>query len=133
MLDKEIPLPSNRKFGYFFAIIFICLSAYLFWSESNMSATVSVVLAAGFGGLASVAPDWLTLPNKLWFKFGILLSKIVSPIVLGFIFFLLITPIALVTKIFGRDELRLKRRNVSSHWIIRNPVGPEPNSFKNQH
>lgn len=61
-----------------------------------------------------------------------LLGKIVSPIVLGIIFFLLISPVALVTRAFGRDALRLKAAETGSLWITRTPPGPDPESFKNQ-
>jgi hypothetical protein len=60
------------------------------------------------------------------------LGKIVSPIVLGFIFFIIITPVAIVTKLAGRDALKLRKQNVDSYWVDRSPPGPEPESFKEQ-
>jgi hypothetical protein len=71
--------------------------------------------------------------NKLWFGLGILLGKIISPIVLGIMFFILITPVALATRAFGRDELKLKKRNLNTYWVSRNPAGPAKDSFKNQY
>ncbi|NQY99023.1 MAG: hypothetical protein HRT82_17865, partial [Henriciella sp.] len=63
---------------------------------------------------------------------GYLIGRIVSPIVLGVIFFILMTPIGVVQRLFGRDELRLKPQNTNSHWKVREPAGPEPASFKQQ-
>ena len=82
--------------------------------------------------LTLLAPQWLRPFNRAWFLLGELLGKIVSPIVLGVIFFLLITPVALVGRLLGRDELRLKRKPVNSYWVDRTPPGPEADSFKNQ-
>jgi len=74
----------------------------------------------------------LTPLNKAWMKLGDLLGKVISPIVLGIIFFVLLAPVALVTRLLGRDELRLKMSNSSSYWIDRTPPGPAGDSFKNQ-
>lgn len=92
------------------------------------------LLIAGIvvGLLAIVAPRRLTRFNKTWVKLGDLMGKIVSPMVLSVIFFVLITPVALITRLFGRDELGLKKTDVSSYWIDRVPPGPERDSFKNQ-
>ncbi|MCF8196959.1 MAG: hypothetical protein K9J38_13245 [Polynucleobacter sp.] len=81
-----------------------------------------------------LAPGVLAKPNKAWFIFGEVLGKFVSPLVLGAIFFLLIAPIGLITRIFGRDELRIYRRSEISYWIDRNiPVKTDLDSFKNQY
>lgn len=71
--------------------------------------------------------------NRAWYQLGVLLGRIVNPVVLGLLFFLLITPVAILGRMFGRDPLRLKRRNIESYWIERSPVGPSPDSFKNQY
>ena len=70
--------------------------------------------------------------NKAWAALGQILGRLVSPIVLGLIFFCLITPVALIGRIGGRDQLRLKTRADTSYWIKREPPGPAPDSFKNQ-
>jgi hypothetical protein len=64
---------------------------------------------------------------------GLLLGKVVSPIVLALLFFLLITTISLITRLFGRDELKMKKRSVDSYWMNRSPPGPSSDSFKNQY
>jgi len=70
--------------------------------------------------------------NRIWYEFGMLLGKVVSPIVLGMIFFLLITPISVMTRMCGRDELKIKKKSLQSYWVDRLPPGPLPESFKNQ-
>jgi len=80
-----------------------------------------------------LSPQLLAPLNRLWYGLGVLLGKIISPIVLGLIFFVLITPVSLVTRLFGRDELKMKKRNVESYWVDRSPPGPPSDSFKNQY
>ncbi len=99
-------------------------SAVLVWA-----AVVGLCLTAAF---TVFAPQKLALLNKLWFQFGLLLGRIVSPLVLGVIFFGILTPVSLFTRLFGRDELRLKRSAGNSYWILRAPPGPAKDSFKNQ-
>lgn len=125
-------LPSNRRFGAVIGCALALLALYAAWNGHSTRATICAGLAAAFWLTALAAPSVLTPFNRLWMAFGLLLGKIVSPIVLGVIFLLLITPVALATRMFGRDALRLKKRAVSSHWIEREPAGPEPTSFQRQ-
>ena len=132
MKFPEVELPSNRKFGFFFSAIFIVLAAYFYWDGF---ASFSVVLATiGFiFAVVTIIHAELLLPlNKLWMLFGLLLGAIVSPIVLGAIFFLLFTPLAFLMRLFGRDELRIKKQKRKSYWKVRQPRGPSPESFKHQ-
>ncbi len=126
------PLPSNRKFGSFFTAIFTALALYALWQGLTLRAIIFFVLAALFGLAALTAPFLLAPLNRLWMALGLLLGKIVSPLVLGLIFVVLITPVALFTRMFGRDPLRMKKVTVSSYWVERFPVGPEPMSFQRQ-
>lgn len=87
------------------------------------------VLAAG---LAAVAPGVLAPLNRAWFRLGGLMAAIVNPIVLGFIFFGLLTPVALVGRLFGRDELGLSRQARDSYWISHLPAPFDLESFKRQ-
>ena len=133
--DQTQTLPSERSFGLLFTAVFALLAGYGWffkgWSQSVVLSFVGAALAFGLLGL--VAPKVLRPLNWLWFQLGQLLGKIVSPVVLGAIFFLLLTPVALVTRLFGRDELRLKRKaSHTTYWLDRAPPGPEPESFKNQ-
>ena len=133
--NHEQTLPSERSFGLLFGAVFVLLAAYG-WFFKSWSSVVELSLlgvALAFVLLGFVAPKILRPLNWLWFQLGQLLGKIVSPIVLGAIFFLLLTPVSLVTRLFGRDELRLKRKaSQTSYWLDRAPPGPAPESFKNQ-
>lgn len=130
---NDSPTPSNRNFGFLFAGVFAFLSAYGAFQGSDVARVYSWLIAGVAVGLvAVVAPNLLTPFNKAWMKLGDLMGKVVSPLVLGIIFFMLITPIALITRIFGRDELRLKKTNFNSYWVDRIPPGPAGDSFKNQ-
>ena len=126
-------LPSNRSFGSLFTVVFALLAGYGKYAEWSPIQFWTFACLAGLTLLATIfAPNALTFFNRLWFLFGELLGKIVSPVVLGVIFFGLLTPVSVLTRLFGRDELRLKRTESSSYWIGRKPPGPEPESFKNQ-
>ena len=131
MKFSEIKLPSNRKFGFFFTCIFAVVSVYFLKSETMM--WVYTFISASFIFLViTLVKDELLLPlNKLWMRFGVLLGIIVSPIILGLIFYGLFMPTSIIMRLFGRDELRLKFSNKASHWITRyEPLKSE--SFKNQ-
>lgn len=131
MKFSEIELPSNKKFGFFFTLIFAAASAY-FYNSENMTWSLVFVAISFIFLLITMISDSLLLPlNKLWMRFGFLLGMIISPLVLGLIFFGLFTPIATLMRLSGRDQLRLKFYNKSSHWILRSdPIKSE--SFKNQ-
>jgi len=131
MKFSEIELPSNRKFGFFFTFVFAITAAY-FCNASNMTWTYIFVTASLMFLIITLVKDEILLPlNKLWMRFGLLLSIIVSPIAFGIIFFGIFTPIAFIMRLSGRDELRLKFSKKLSYWILRNePIKSE--SFKNQ-
>ena len=131
--DKEFKteLPSNRKFGFFFTVVFLVASGY-FYMKTN---TIGLYT---FGGLAiislliTIIKAELLLPlNKLWMSLGHLIGMFVGPIVLGLIFFGIFTPIGFIMRIFGRDELQLKFQEKRSYWIKRE-TALDPNSLKNQ-
>ena len=126
-------LPQNRTFGLVFTGIFFLLAAYN-WSKDS-----APIYSLTFGGLAIVfllttviAPKILAPLNKAWYQLGLLLGRVVSPLVLGVLFFIVITPVALFMRLIGRDALRIKKQHVNSCWILRNPPGPNPESFKDQ-
>ena len=131
MKFSEIELPSNRKFGFFFTCVFAIAAAY-FFNSSNITLAYSLIVASLLFLVITLVKNDILLPlNKLWMRFGILLGMIVSPIVLGVIFFGLFMPIAIFMRLFGRDELRIKLSNKVSHWTSRSePIKSE--SFRNQ-
>lgn len=119
MNNSQIILPSNRKFGLFFSLVFSLVASYFFYLENNFWFYIFGLLALVFIIITLINNDSLGPLNKLWFKFGLLLGKIVSPVVMGLIFFGIFTPIAIFMRIIGRDELRLKNNNQTTHWIKR--------------
>ena len=128
---SDIELPSNKKFGFFFTFVFAILAFYFLFIDSILWAQALAILAVLFLLITVTIPQVLLPLNKLWMRFGLLLGMIVSPIVLGIIFFGLVTPYGVVMGMFGRDELRLKFTKKSSHWISRSE-SIKSDSFKNQ-
>ncbi len=123
---------SDRSFGIVFAVVFalIGLLPLVFGHPVRLWA---LAIGAGFLVVALVVPRVLSPLNRLWLRFGLLLHKIVSPLVLGIMFFLVITPIGLLMRAVGKDLLRLKfDKRSSSYWIERLPPGPPPESLKDQ-
>jgi hypothetical protein len=134
MLTAQKNLPSDRNFGVLFAVVSTLLAAHFHWNGTTILAVIICgILALAFLLAALFAPDSLRRLNRAWHWFGIAVGRVVSPMVLGAIFFLLLTPIALVMRAFGRDALNLRGpRNVISCWVPRGRPGPDSASFKNQ-
>ena len=132
MIYDETKLPSDRSFGLFFSLIFGFFSLYLYAYSSSLIALFFLFIAATVFFISILKSNLLHFFNKLWAYIGVLIGKIVSPIVLGSVFFFVFTPIALVMRLFKRDELFLKLEKVDSYWKNRTPVGPKPESFKDQ-
>ena len=132
MTLSDIQLPSNRKFGLFFALIFLAIGGYAIWTESETFGFLFVAIGIGLLLFAFLKPDALLPLNKLWMQFGLLLGLIIQPIVLGVIFFGLFTPVALLMKISGRDELRLRLMVRASYWRVKEVDVADPPTFKNQ-
>ena len=132
-LSDSAKLPSNRSFGLLFSAVFLIIAVYS-WAQGYPAQWLQIwlVISGVFFGFALLFPAILTPLNKMWFALGLLLGKVVSPIVLGILFFLVITPVAIGKRLFGRDALLMKKRLVSSYWIDRDPPGPKPESFKDQ-
>lgn len=129
----SLKLPSERSFGLLFVSVFAGLGFYGFYNGWFRTAVVVSFLASLILAMVTVSvPRALAPLNRVWFHLGQLLGKIVSPIVLGSIFYGLLTPIALIARIFGHDELKLKPRAVTSwlsatHWD-RLPIPLKTNS-----
>ncbi len=132
MQKNQIKLPSNRKFGFLFSIIFLIISLILFFFNSLISSKTFLILGIIFAVISLIFPRALQPINYLWMLFGVLIGKIVSPIILGLIYFIMFTPISIITRLFGRDELNLRSKNSESSWKNREETIIEPESFKNQ-
>ena len=124
----DIKISSNRSFGIVFFIVFLFIALYPL-SYSGEIRVWSTIISLIFLDLGLLNSKILTPLNKLWFKFGIILSKIISPLIMGIIFFLVVTPIGLIMRIFGKDVLNLKYNKNQSYWIEKK--GPK-SKMKNQ-
>ena len=128
---SEIEIPSNKKFGYFFTFVFMIITGYFFANKSLNLAYIFGTISAIFFIITILKADLLLFLNILWIRFGLLLGMIISPFVLGILFFVFFTPMAMLMKLYGRDELRLKFKKNITYWILRdNQIMPD--SFKNQ-
>ena len=121
---KGIQLPSNRKFGFFFTFIFGLVAAYFLYDGSKATCVIFSILSVILFLVTLFKSEALFPFNKLWMRFGLLLGLIISPVVLGFIFFGLFAPVAIFTRIFGRDELLLKQVSKRTYWIDRKSSEP---------
>lgn len=117
--SNNIKLPSNKKFGFLFILIFSLVNIYTYVFDLYIWFWISLLLNLFFIICTLIKPSILTPFNKLWMKFGYLLSKIISPIIISLIFFIIFTPVSLFFKIIGRDILEIKT-NKKSNWKTRN-------------
>ena len=128
----ELKLPSNRKFGLTFSFIFFVIFLYFFLTSDFYLTYLFLFFSIIFLFFGIIFPKYLSKLNKAWMMLGLLLGKIVNPIVLGIIYFGLFTPIGLFRKIIGKDELKLRTKNINSYWQQREKVSINPESFKDQ-
>lgn len=116
-------LPSNRSFGWTFAAVFAVAAILHPWT---------LAIAALFATVTATRAQWLTPLNRAWMAFGELLGRVVSPVVLGVIFFAVFTPVAMVMRAFGRDAMyRRFDPAAKSYWVKRDPPGPADGSYRN--
>ena len=128
MKNSKIKIGTNRSFGIVFFIFFLIISLFPLKNGNDINLYL-LSISAIFLILGLANSKLLSPLNLIWFKFGLFLGKIVSPIVMGIIFFFVITPISLILKIFRKDVLNLKKNNKNSYWIEK--TGPKSN-MKNQ-
>ena len=128
MKNTEIKIGSNKSFGIVFFIVFLLIAIYPLINNGELRIW-SLVVAIIFFILGLINSKVLTPLNKLWFKFGLLLGKVVSPLIMGIIFFFVVTPTAFIMRIIGKDLLNLKFNNKKTYWIEK--TGPK-SKMKNQ-
>jgi len=124
-------LPSNRSFGLMFCVVFAIVAIWPILGGGDLRLW-SLLVSGLFAAVTLFAPDALTPLNRAWMRFGALLHRIVSPIVLAVLFFLVITPFALMMRAGARDPLRLRRNASATYWVERKPPGPTPESLNRQ-
>mgnify|MGYP000894953608 CR=1 FL=1 len=121
MKKSEINISSNKSFGLVFFVFFLIITIYLFKKSGDIQEW-SLIISIIFLILSLLNSKILSPLNKIWFKFGIILGNIVSPIIMGIIFFLIVTPTSIVMRILGKNLLNLKRNNEDSYWIKRSKI-----------
>ena len=131
MNNKEIKIGSNKSFGIVFFVFFLILALYFFYKTSHINYGL-LITSLIFLVLGLLNSKILSPLNYIWFKFGLILSLIISPIVMSVVFFFVVTPIAIIAKIFGKDFLKLKKKEnekKKSYWITKEKYD---NSMKDQ-
>ncbi|MEW6589802.1 MAG: SxtJ family membrane protein [Pseudomonadota bacterium] len=130
--DETVKTSSDRFFGLLFFVVFLLIALWPLLKGKPVY-PIPLGIALAFLAAALVVPKWLAPLNRLWMKFGELLHRIVSPVILGIMFFGVITPVGWLMRLAGKDLLRTKfDRDADSYWIRREPPGPESSSMKRQ-
>jgi Na+/proline symporter len=130
--EEEVKGSSDRGFGFVFAGFFALVAIVRWWKEQGGAGWFAGA-AVGMLAVALIRPSLLAPANRLWTKLALLLSKIMNPIIMGILFFLVVAPIGLLMRLTGKRPLALEFDPAAkSYWIERNPPGPLPGSMKNQ-
>ena len=115
-MQQKIKLPSNRNFGIIFSIVFLIISLWPVLSQNDIR--IWSLIISGIFLILGLINSKLLLPlNKIWFKFGILLGNFIAPIVMGIVYFMVVTPTGLIMRLLGKDLLNLKKNNKDTYWI----------------
>jgi hypothetical protein len=128
----EVKASSNRAFGGVITAVLLIVGLWPLIHGEAMRRS-PLIAAAALLVVTLAAPALLRIPNRLWLRFGLLLNRIISPVVLAFLFYVVVTPMGMLMRRFGSDSLRLRRSDSNqSYWIHRDPPGPKPDSLSNQ-
>ena len=129
---EEIKVSSDQSFGMVFALVFLAVGIWVV-SDGQSKGWFFFVSAALFLVVAIARPSILGPLNRAWAKFGLLLGRVINPVILGFVFFLVVTPMAVIRRLLGKDSLHLKSNpDLKSYWIDRSPAGPKFGSMTKQ-
>ena len=128
MKNSNIKIGTNKSFGIVFFLVFSIVSVFPLLKDGNIRIW-SLIIAIIFLILGLLNSKILTPLNKIWFKFGILLGSFVSPVVMGIVFFGIVTPTSLIMKVLGKNLLNLKKGNKKTYWIERSVI---KSKMKNQ-
>ena len=124
----DIKISSNRSFGVVFFIVFLLIALYPLLKDNDLRIW-SLVISFIFLILGLINSKILTPLNRLWFKFGLLLGRFISPLIMGIIFFVVVTPIGIIMRLLKKDLLNLKYNRKETYWIDKS--GPK-SKMKNQ-
>ena len=125
---KDIKIGSNRSFGVVFFVVFLLIGLWPIL-KGNELRIWSIVISLIFLILGILNSKIITPFNKVWFRFGIFLGNFISPIIMGIVFFLVVTPTGLIMKLFRKDLINLRKNNSSTYWIEKKDI---KSSMKNQ-
>jgi len=130
--EEEVKVSSDQSFGIVFALVFLVVGVWVV-SGGQSKGWLFFVSAALFLVIAIARPSILGPLNRTWAKFGLLLGQVFNPLLLGAVFFMVVTPIAVVLRLWGKDSLHLKfKPDLKSYWIGRSPAGPKFGSMTKQ-
>lgn len=124
----SMKLPSNRSFGILFFVVFFVIGIWPILNDGEYRIW-SILISSVFLFLGIINSNFLTPLNKLWMKFGLLLGMIVTPIVMGIIFFLVVTPTGILLRLFRKDILKLKKNKSNTYWTLKDN---DNNDMRNQ-
>ena len=127
-MQEKIKLPSNRNFGIVFSIVFLIIAIWPILNQNEIRIW-SIIISLIFLILGLINSKFLSPLNKAWFKFGLILGSVIAPIVMGIVFFLVVTPTGLIMKALGKDILALKRNKNNTYWLEKDNSN---NNLKNQ-
>lgn len=131
--EEQVVGSSDRAFGFVFAGFFGLLTLLKLWRGWSVWGWVFFCLALAFAAAAMLAPGLLGPLNRLWLKLGLVLHKVVTPIVMALLFYAVVTPMGVAMRLMGKDPMRLKRDPAAkTYWIERKPPGPPGDTMKNQ-
>ena len=128
MKKNNIKIGTNKSFGIVFFLFFLIVSLFPLFKNENIRVW-SLIIAIIFLILGLLNSKFLTPLNKIWFKFGILLGSFVSPIIMGIVFFVIVTPTSIIMRVLGKNLLNLKKGNKKTYWIERSKI---QSKMKNQ-
>ena len=127
-MQQKIKLPSNRNFGIVFSIVFLIIALWPVLNQNEIRIW-SLMISLIFLVLGFINSKLLFPLNKIWFKFGLLLGSVIAPVVMGIVFFFVVTPTGLIMRALGKDLLKLKKNKENTYWLDKDNSN---NSLKNQ-
>ena len=127
-MQQKIKLPSNKNFGIVFSVVFLIISLWPLLNQDDVR--IWSLIISGIFLILGLINSKLLLPlNKIWFKFGLMLGNFIAPIVMGIVYFMVVTPTGLIMRVLGKDLLNLKKNNKDTYWIDKDNSN---NDLKNQ-
>ena len=128
MKKTKLKIGSNRSFGILFFIVFLIIGLWPLTKNESIN-IFPLIISIIFLVLGIFNSRFLTPLNKIWMRFGVFLGNFISPIVMGIVFFLVVTPTGFLVRLFGKDILNIKKKNLETYWIKKEKIN---STMKNQ-